>query len=110
GLQSDLSHQISATKKELAGINADLAKVRKSIGQMVIKVNEVRAQYFALVARLQLLDNQLLNVQKQESAKRSQLGERKALLAHRIREAYDTDRTTLLETFLGGGTFADVIA
>ena len=109
-MQSDLGHQIASTKKELNGINADLTAVRKSINAMVVKVEAVKAQYFALVARLQLLDNQLANVIKQERQQRSDLGERKALLASRIREAYDTDRTTLLETFLAGGTFADVIA
>ena len=39
----------------------------------------------------------------QEDAKRIELGERKALLADRIRSAYDTDRTSLLESFLSGG-------
>jgi murein DD-endopeptidase MepM/ murein hydrolase activator NlpD len=109
-MQADLGHQIASTKKELNGINADLTAVRKSINAMVVQVEAVKAQYFGLVARLQLLDNQLANVIKQERQQRSDLGERKALLASRIREAYDTDRTTLLETFLAGGTFADVIA
>jgi len=109
-LQADLGHQIASTKKELNGINADLTAVRKSINAMVVKVEAVKAEYFALVARLQLLNNQLANVMKEEARKRSELGERKALLASRIREAYAADRTSLLETFLNGGTFADVIA
>ena len=32
------------------------------------------------------------------------------LLAERLRSAYDTDRTSLLETFLSGGTFTDLLA
>ena len=39
----------------------------------------------------------------------SELAERKALLAERVRDAYDTDRTSLLETFLSGGTFTDLL-
>lgn len=109
-LQSDLSAQISSTKKELAGINADLVAVRASINQMIGRIEVVQAQYFALVARLQLLDNQLANLVAQEDRRRSELGERKALLADRIREAYDTDRTSMLETFLSGGTFTDVVS
>ena len=37
-------------------------------------------------------------------------GRAPALLAERVRSAYDTDRTSLLETFLSGGTFTDLLA
>ena len=109
-MQADLGQQISSTKRELASINADLTAVRKAIDAMVVRIEAVKKQYFALVARLQLLDNQLTNLLRQEDLKRSQLGERKAELASRIREAYSADRTTLLETFLTGGTFTDVVS
>ncbi|HEU4921089.1 MAG TPA: peptidoglycan DD-metalloendopeptidase family protein [Candidatus Limnocylindrales bacterium] len=109
-MQANLGSQIASTKRELANINADLVAVRKSIDAMVVKIEAVKKQYFALVARLQLLDNQLANLVKEEARKRSELGDRKAQLAERIREAYSTDRTTLLETFLAGGTFTDVIS
>jgi murein DD-endopeptidase MepM/ murein hydrolase activator NlpD len=109
-MQSDLNAQIKSTKKELAGINADLAAVRKSIDQMVVRIEAVKKQYFGLVAHVQLLENQLVNVTKLEKMKRSELGTKKAELSQRIREAYDTDRTTLLETFLAGGSFTDVVS
>src|SRR3982751_3067780 len=38
------------------------------------------------------------------------LRERKALLAERLRQAYDIDRTSMLETFLSAGTFTDVLS
>jgi murein DD-endopeptidase MepM/ murein hydrolase activator NlpD len=109
-LQTEVTDEISATRKQLKGINADLVAVRKSINKMVVRIDVVRQQYFGLVAHLRLLDNQLKNVQAQEARKRSDLGRRKAILAERIRSSYDTDRTTLLETFLSGGSFTDVIA
>ena len=109
-LQSDMSRQITETKQELSKINADLSVVRASINAMVVQIEIVKKEYFALVARLQLLDNQLANLVKQEAHKRSELGTRKAVLADRIRTAYDTDRTSMLETFLSGGSFTDVIA
>ncbi len=109
-MQTDLNKQIASTKRELASINADLVSVRKSINKMVVKINEVKKQYFALVERLHLLDGQLANLETIERLKRSELGQRKALLAERIRTAYETDRTTLLETFLTGGSFTDVIS
>jgi murein DD-endopeptidase MepM/ murein hydrolase activator NlpD len=109
-MQVDLNKQIASTKKELSNINADLASLRVSINKLVVKVAAVKKEYFSLVARLQLLDNQLGNLATEESHKRSALGERKALLAERIRSSYATDRTTILETFLAGGSFTDVIS
>lgn len=109
-MQADLGRQISSTKRELASINADLAAVRKSIDAMVVQIEAVKKIYFGLVAHLQLLDNQLANLLELERHKRSELGIRKAELGERIRSAYATDRTTLLETFLAGGSFTDVIS
>jgi murein DD-endopeptidase MepM/ murein hydrolase activator NlpD len=109
-LQSDLSGAISSTKAQLNGINADLATVRKSINKMVVAIGVVQKQYLALVTQLQELDDQLRRVEAAEAQKRSDLAVRKGILADRIRIAYDTDRTTLLETFLSGGSFTDVIA
>jgi murein DD-endopeptidase MepM/ murein hydrolase activator NlpD len=37
------------------------------------------------------------------------LRDRKELLAERLRQAYDTDRTSMLETFLSAGSFTDVL-
>ena len=109
-MQADLGRQISSTKRELASINADLAFVRKSIDSMIVQIEAVKKVYFGLVAHLQLLDNQLVNLIELERHKRSELGIAKAELAARIRSAYATDRTTLLETFLTGGSFTDVIS
>ena len=56
------------------------------------------------------LDQQLSDLEATEREKQTQLDARKAILADRIRQAYDTDRTSLLETFLSGETFTDVLA
>ena len=109
-MQAELGQAITSSKVALNGINADLATVRSSIDKMLVQIDIVRQEYFGLVAHVQLLDNQLKNVQAQEMRKRSELGTRMAILGERIRTAYDTDRTTLLETFLTGGSFTDVIA
>lgn len=109
-MQSDLGRQISSTTKELNGINADLVKVRKDIDQMAARIEVVKKEYFDLVAHVALLDDQLVRLTKEEAMRRSELGTKKAELAHRIRDAYDADRTTLLETFLKGGSFTDVVS
>ncbi|HVL53024.1 MAG TPA: peptidoglycan DD-metalloendopeptidase family protein, partial [Vitreimonas sp.] len=109
-LQNRLSGAIAETKANLAEINADLGQVRASIVQMIAQIEEVKARYQALVAELAALDAQLLELETEETIKRQELRERKALLADRLRAAYDTDRVSLLETFLSGGSFADLLS
>jgi murein DD-endopeptidase MepM/ murein hydrolase activator NlpD len=108
-LQAEVASQISSTQQALRGINADLTAVRAQINKMVARINVVRGKYNALVAQLKTLDAQLAKVIADEAAKRQQLAERRALLADRLRAAYDTDRTSLLETFLSGASFTDVL-
>jgi murein DD-endopeptidase MepM/ murein hydrolase activator NlpD len=55
------------------------------------------------------MDAQLVTIEGQEAAKKNELGVRQNLLAERIRSAYDTDRTSMLESFLSGGTFTDLL-
>jgi peptidoglycan hydrolase CwlO-like protein len=109
-LQNQVKAEIAQTARALAGINADLGALRIQIGKMVAQVNVVQAKYNDLVAQLASLDAQLLYLEAREEAKRNDLIQRKALLADRLRSAYDTDRTSLLETFLSGATFTDVLS
>jgi len=109
-LQAGLAQDIKNTAVELKGINADLSSVKDQITKMQTKINVIKTDYDDLVAQVKGLDAQLVVVEAQEVAKRGQLAERKALLAERVRSAYDTDRTSLLESFLSGGTFTDLLA
>jgi len=109
-LQADLQKQIAATKKELAGINADIVAVRAQIDAMIVQIGLVQQAYDNLVYELQVMDTQLARLVDQERAKREELRERKALLAERIRAAYETDQTSPLEMFLSGATFTDVLS
>ncbi len=109
-LQADLSTQIASTRKQLTGITEDLTTVKKNIGTMVAKIAVVQQQYLGLVAQLELLDTQLANLTTNEQRARWHLQETKDVLAERLRDAYDTDRTSFLETFLSGGSFTDVLA
>jgi murein DD-endopeptidase MepM/ murein hydrolase activator NlpD len=109
-LQSGLAAEISDTKNQLRKIGADLDAVRKKITRMQAKINEVKAVYEDLVTQLAAMDAELQRVIAQEAAKRRELAERRAQLADRVRSAYDTDRTSPLETFLSGGSFTDLLA
>ncbi|MFL5675860.1 MAG: murein hydrolase activator EnvC family protein [Chloroflexota bacterium] len=109
-LQHDLADGIKQTKDQLSGINADLVTVKAKIVDMEAKIAVIKADYDSLVQQLKTLDAQLVDIEDRETAKRAELSERKALLADRLRSAYDTDRTSLLESFLSGGTFTDLLA
>jgi murein DD-endopeptidase MepM/ murein hydrolase activator NlpD len=109
-LQAGLAAEIASTKSDLRQIGADLSAVKKKITKMETRIDEVRAIYDGLVLQLRFMDVELARVSAQEDAKRAELTERRALLADRVRNAYDTDRTSPLETFLSGGTFTDLLA
>ncbi len=109
-LQAGLANEIRQTKAELSAINADLVAVRKRITKMQSRIAEVKKAYEALVLQVRAMDAELIKVTADETAKRQELSERRALLADRVRNAYDTDRTSPLETILSGGTFTDLLA
>jgi murein DD-endopeptidase MepM/ murein hydrolase activator NlpD len=109
-LQAGLAAEIADTKNQLQAIGADLTAVKKKIGRMEARIEVVKAAYADLVDQVRQMDAQLTIVVAQEAAKRVELGERRAQLADRVRTAYDTDRTSPLETFLSGGTFTDLLA
>src|SRR5688572_15427003 len=109
-LQAGLAAEIADTKHQLRAIGADLTAVKKKIVKMEARIKVVKAAYADLVEQVKQMDAQLTLVVAQEAAKRVELSERRALLADRVRNAYDTDRTSPLEAFLSGGTFTDIIA
>jgi murein DD-endopeptidase MepM/ murein hydrolase activator NlpD len=109
-LQGALSAEIKNTNTELKGIQTDLAAVRIKITDMQAKIDVIRGDYEELVVKLRGLDVRLTVIQAQEVAKRADLASRKQLLADRMQSAYDANRTSLLETFLSGATFTDMLA
>ncbi len=106
GLQADLA----ATRQALKQVNADLATVKKRIATMSERVNAARAQYYDLAAQVVEWDKLLAGLQAQELAKAAELGKRRVLLAERIRAAYLTGQTSLLETILSAESFTDVLS
>ena len=109
-LQAGLAAEIADTKTQLRAIGADLTAVKNKIKKMEARIVLVKAAYADLVQQVRRMDAELTLVIAQEAAKRIELSERRAQLADRVRNAYDTDRTSPLETFLSGGTFTDLLA
>ncbi|MEZ0240963.1 MAG: murein hydrolase activator EnvC [Chloroflexota bacterium] len=108
--QTKLSSQLASTKATLASVNADLLSVKSQIVDMTVEVANAQGSVDELVATVALLDTQLADVEAKERAKQDELAARKAVLAERIRTAYDGDRTSLLETLLSGDNFTDVLS
>jgi murein DD-endopeptidase MepM/ murein hydrolase activator NlpD len=107
--QANLSREISSTKDNLAAVNADLLAVKMQIVSMEVDVARSQSAVDELVATGTRLDAELLAVQAEETRKQADLNSTKAILAERIREAYDADRTSVLDTVLSSGDFTDVL-
>jgi murein DD-endopeptidase MepM/ murein hydrolase activator NlpD len=108
--QGALSLRISSTKASLAQVISNVSAVKAQIVGMVVDVAKAQAKVDALTTTIAGFDQQLADLQVQEQAKAEQLAARKAILAERIRTAYDTDRTSMLETVLSSSDFTDVIS
>ena len=108
-LQSGLAQEISSTRTALAGINANLAETKTRITRLGKQITEVRAIYGDLVTQVALLGRQVVAIEEEQAEKAEELRQRKALLAARVREAYRTDRTPLVQTILSSGTFTDLL-
>ncbi|HEX7346520.1 MAG TPA: peptidoglycan DD-metalloendopeptidase family protein [Candidatus Limnocylindrales bacterium] len=109
-LQQGLAAEIADTRTQLKKVGADLEAVRKKIVRMEARIALVKKEYARLVEELKAMDAELARVIAQEEEKRLELAARRAQLAERVRSAYDTDRTSPLETFLSGGSFTDLLA
>lgn len=107
--QATLSGRISSTKHSLSEINANLLTVKTQIVAMVVDVARSQNSVDELFATSARLDAELAKIVEEEAAKQIELEGRMALLASRIREAYDTDRTSFLETMLSSADFTDVL-
>jgi murein DD-endopeptidase MepM/ murein hydrolase activator NlpD len=108
--QASLSKRIAATRGTLGSVVENLTQVRSDIVAMTVDVAKAQASVDELVGTVAQLDRQLSDLEAEEAAKASELTARRALLADRIRMAYDTDRTSLLETLLSSNDFTDVLA
>jgi murein DD-endopeptidase MepM/ murein hydrolase activator NlpD len=108
--QARLAGAISQTQDELKGITNDLAATQRRVSNLIDDIDVVKATYKSLVTQLADLDLQVRQIEGEEADKKVELGIRKAELADRIRDAYEAERTSLLETFLSGASFTDMLA
>ncbi len=108
--QAALSGKIASTKSQIEGFAEDLSATRKRVAALTKDIAKAQAAYDVIVTNLADLDAQLLGIEREEAAKKLQLRERKAELSDRIRQANEAERTSMLETFLSGAKFTDMLA
>jgi murein DD-endopeptidase MepM/ murein hydrolase activator NlpD len=108
--QASLKGRIARTSDQLDGITTDLAATRSQVNAMEVDIAAAGAAYDSLVGEVADLDLQLERISSDETTKKAELGQRKAELAQRIRDAWEAERTSLLETFLSGASFTDMLA
>jgi murein DD-endopeptidase MepM/ murein hydrolase activator NlpD len=108
-MQAALKTDISNTTAALRQVTSDLASMQHKIDAMATSIAKVQDAYETLVSQLDLISAQIPRIQTEEAAKAQQLQARKALLAQRIRDAYSTAQTSMLETFLSNASFTDIL-
>ena len=108
--QNSLSGQIQTTQSQLNGITSNLAATQATVASLSSQLDQVKSQFADLVTQLGAMDSQLTDITNQEAAKKAELGASNAQLADRVRQAYETQRTSLLEVFLSGASFTDMLA
>jgi len=108
--QASLSAKLANTKATLGSVISDLTTVKIQIVSMVVDVAKAQGSVDELQATVAQLDQELVDLQAQERTKQDQLDARKAMLAERIRTAYDTDRTSLLQSLLSSDDFTAVLS
>ena len=108
-MQAGLAADITDTKAALAEVNADLAATEKKVKRLAGQVAVVRTTYEDLVRQIDVLDREIAGLEAEEVERTGDLENQVARLEARIREAYRTGRTSLLETLLSAETFTDVL-
>ena len=108
--QASVRVSIGKATATLNGVNANLADVKKQVDRLSADIALTRASYQDLANQVTSIDAQLKALENQELRRQRALVARKNLLAERIRAAYATSNTSLLETLLTANSFNDALS
>lgn len=108
-LQAALKTDIGQTTTALRSINADLSAARKQVGALKDSIAAIQAEYDRLVIAIESLDVELARLRAEQREQQERLRGRLVLLADRIRDAYDADRTSMLEIILSARSFTELL-
>ena len=108
--QAGVRASIAKATQTLNGINANLADVKQQVDTLSAEIALTKLSYGDLANQLKSIDGQLKALQNEEIRRQKALVQRKSLLADRIRAAYATGNTSLLETLLSVNSFNDALS
>jgi murein DD-endopeptidase MepM/ murein hydrolase activator NlpD len=108
--QTSLKSQIAATQQNLAGVRVSLDEAQSQITSLQGEVNGVTARYNRLVSQQFLLKTEIAQLTVQQDAKQRELEVRQEVLASRLKDAYVTDQTPLLQQLLTAGSLTEALS
>jgi murein DD-endopeptidase MepM/ murein hydrolase activator NlpD len=108
--QTSLESQIAATQKNLSGVRLSLDESQAQVTALQVELNGVTAHYDRLVSKQYVLKTEIAQLTVQQDAKQRELEVRQEILAARLRDAYVTDQTPLLQQLLTAHSLTEALS
>ncbi len=108
--QASLKVEIGATQQNLVGVRTSLDDAQSQIAALQGELNGVTARYDQLVATQSRLKTEIAQLTTQQNAKQRELEVRQEILAARLRDAYVTDQTPLLQQLLTAHSLTEALS
>jgi len=108
--QTSLKSQIAATQQNLSGVRISLDEAQSQVTALQVELNGVTARYSRLVAKQFVLKTEIAQLTVQQDAKQRELQVRQEILAGRLRDAYVTDQTPLLQQLLTARSLTEALS
>ena len=108
--QTSLKSQIATTQQNLSGVRVSLDEAQSQVTALQGELNGVTARYSRLVAKQFVLKTEIAQLTVQQDAKQRELQVRQEILAVRLRDAYVTDQTPLLQQLLTARSLTEALS
>lgn len=108
--QASLKSQIATTQQNLSSVRVSLDEAQSQVTALQRELNGVTARYSRLVAQQFVLKTEIVQLTVQQDAKQRELEVRQEILALRLRDAYVTDQTPLLQQLLTARSLTEALS
>src|ERR1035437_9456801 len=108
--QTSLKTQIATTQTNLSGVRVSLDESQSQVTALQVQLNGVTARYNRLVSKQFVLKTEIAQLTVQQDAKQRELQVRQEILAARLRDAYVTDQTPLLQQLLTARSLTEALS
>ena len=108
--QTSLKTQIATTQTNLSGVRVSLDEAQSQVTALQVQLNGVTARYNRLVSNQFVLKTEIAQLTVQQDAKQRELEVRQEILAARLRDAYVTDQTPLIQQLLTARSLTEALS